>query len=877
MKREPGGWIRILVMACLLGWLGAAVALRNGCSGSAPDAAAGGAAPDPARRHGSAPSAPTSPPAIDGASPSLREELATDGYEPLLVVDGPSGRPIVGARVVDGRDGREILQSGEQGVVRVPLEVLRAGARVEAEGYPARRLGDEDLRSLPWDEARRAWLLELWGLGELSVTVVESRGGSPIVGVEVWLGISAARTPGQRGLAGRSVAHLSAGPWRRSLHLASPVLHAAFLGRTDGEGRVQVSRVPMGAELFVVARSDTLQEERALRLEHSPAELVIGARPGRILRGRWVWEDGRPLERGWFRLRSQGNTEEGNLGSHGEFVVPRVFGRHARLELLRPVPFTVLIDVEACDGDAGDLVVPNAGRLRGRVLAHGAGVPDVFVEVFQGGEQIATTATGPGGEFDLTVFAGAATLRVSSAWSRWDTPALEQEVTAPAEDLILDVGDRLAHVRLVLRGVREGTRVQLWEHLPDPDGEPRYADVTFWGSRPAIVGPGGVVERAFVPPGFRAWLVDAGESGCAWTQVVEVPGAGRLELGPLEVGFGLRERAAQDASCGLVLVSPVRDALYLPAGEGPALARLPAGPWAALPFAAGASAVPGSWFEVRTNDAGDLACPAASTGSLRGLVRGAGLPREGLQVELRRSSRHPELAGLAQARTDELGRFTFEALEAGPAYVLVHTDRERLATLAVELLPGQELEVEVEVDPTVSPSVVVFAEPGGERLDLLELGFASWSDGQGRPARALEGGAWAVPGGAGRTLFAARSVLHAHTGGGYGDAYHFGEAVLGPGTNRVVAYPGTLRVELGEEGHRLAPIAFLESVDGLDTALLTWGWPLNLARERVSDRAFVFHSVPPRARVSVWGQGKDGRPMLRQVEIRNGSPTHIAW
>lgn len=160
---------------------------------------------------------------------------------------------------------------------------------------------------------------------------------------------------------------------------------------------------------------------------------------------------------------------------------------------------------------------------------------------------------------------------------------------------------------------------------------------------------------------------------------------------------------------------------------------------------------------------------------------------------------------------------------------------------------------------------------------MLGLQVASWSEGHGWPAGALEDGAWAVPGGLGRTLLAVRTVLHAHRGGGYADAYLFGEAELGPGVNHVEAYPGTLRVELGEQDQRHAPIAYLDSFDGLDAALLTFGLPLNLARERLSAGVYEFRSIPPHAHVLLWGKGEDGRPIRWRVEIQGGAPTRITW
>lgn len=801
------------------------------------------------------------------------------GARRILVSDSGSGRPLVGARVVEARAGVELARACERGLVEVSIESLRHGIVVEADAHAARALDERRLAALPWDGERGAWRLELTGQATLELEVVGRQGQGPLAEIELWLGATSARSALNGGQGDVALDHLHVGGWRRSLYVSHPVDHAAFLGRTDAQGRLSIAEVPVGHELFLVARSTHVLERRLLRVGSAGARLRIEAEVGRLVRGRLVWDDGRPLEKGWLRVHDGTAIEELTLGSDGSFHLPRVRSNTLRLQLLLPVPHDLVVDVAAEGGDVGDVVVPLAVPVRGRVLFEGQAENCWFLEAWQEGRRVASGFARGDGAFELAVLAGPCTLRVSSAWSRWQAPLRELEVVAPADALEIDVRGLGAQVRLELRGVPEGATVDLWEHLPDPDGRPRFEDVTHWGMRTLPVGPGGVVLRRFAPPGQRAWLVDAGAGGAAWTGIVEIPESGELSLGPLQVGFARVVPPAGPGGCDLLLVSPVHGRQRIAAGEvhdGAEHSLLP-GPWAALPFAAGVTAGPSSWTEVAAGGSLELICPPVGLGSVAGVVTRDAQPVGDAWVEFRREGRHPHATEPSGTFTDAAGRFEFPAAQAGPGHIVCSEGRERRATIPVDVVAGEGLHLDIVLWSGRGSAPFTFGPDAGPPRDLVAVDVVGWSERVGRPARRLDGETWDAGGSRGRALVAAASARTRHLGGGYSDGVLLGEVDLGRADAEVALYPGTLRVELAPGAALQAPIAYLLEVDGLDACLLGHGWPPALVRERCGTNAFEFRTVPPVARLRLWGLGPDGRPLIREVEIRSGVPAHIAW
>lgn len=800
-----------------------------------------------------------------------RVEGGLAGTVGLSIVDAEAERPVTGASASDADSGAQLARSGPGGLMDVQVDAVAQGLLIEAEGFATRFLDRSRLDLCPLVEGRR--VVELTARGFLTVRV-ESEEGERLGGVEVWIGSESARSARFDARAAASIEHLDVGTWSRSLARKRRIPLAAFVGTTDASGSMGVPEVPLRANLFAVARSDHLFERRSFVLETESEELVIHAVVGRELTGRLVWDDGTPLEGAWIRLFDSNQMEETTLAAGGRFHFRRVRSDKARLEVLKPIPFETVIDVAACGGEAPDIVLPRSGPVAGRLLFDGPCAEDWWVECWQGSE-LAGTAYVSDCVFELTVPAGPCRLLFRSTQA-WPAPVvLRHDCTAPVEDLEIDVRGLLPAVRLRIPELPAGTSVVLYEHQPT-DHEPGFGSRRTWAQRDVDVGPGGVVERHHVPPGARAWLVDAGDRGAAWTGMVQVAAQGTTEIGPLDVGFGRFERPPEDRGGEMVLVSPVLEPRRVsrPGPESQTY-EVRAGPWSVVPRAAGGRVEPGAWIEVLPGSVHAID-GGADLGALHGIVLCGSEPRPGLSVSFRDGL--AVLEDVGQTRTDEQGRFTVEAVQPGPVRLRVSDAEGRTRAIErFEVPAGRTSEVEVQLGTPETGTLVRILRGGEPVRDVECVWAAPWPGERSRACTDVGDGLWRVEGLAGRTLFAVRTTTTRHTGGHYHDAFLFGEAEIDSPREEVEIYTGVLRVELPDEPGIPEPVGFLEEVEGLDPDLLYRGWQPLLPRRAGEGRVLELHSVPPRCRIRLLGLATSGVPREQLVLFVGESSLTVEW
>ncbi len=800
--------------------------------------------------------------------------------EVLLVRDGDSGNGLAEAFVESADTGSVIARATAGGRVAVTPTAIERGVFVGAPGFTKRFL-DERILARCARAPGGAHEVDLRRPALLRVEVVDRTNGRPLEGVEIWVGVLDARLAGNDPRVGKPVEALERVPWKRSRELRERVHAASYAGATDADGVVLLSEVPRDVLLFVVARTASLREERRVRLQELDTTLRIEAEMGRRLWGRLVWPDGTPLDGAWIRLFDSRQVEDGRLQAGGRFEFHRVRSDLVRLEVLRPVPYEKVIDVAACGGDAGDIVLPAVGTLRGRLVLDRPIEDEWHLSCWSEGRRVAFGSPRPDGRFEFVVPVGICRLEVRCAWSGRSPPIAALDLRVPDDGVEIDLRDRTTTVSLRVEGLEPGSEVTLHEFDASAAGPRAWGERGAWGSRRRVVSADGTVVRFAVPPGPHAWVIDAGDRGRGWTGLAEVPPKGLLELGPVSVGHAtVRSRDGAppvDLFCRSALGEVV--ALSSPEGGEGMMARLPAGPWTLLPGLAGAREEASAWFELVPGEERWLDVPDAEFGSLRGVVTARAIPVVGAQVEwpVFEGRLIEEVRRLGRVFTDRDGAFEIDRVAVGRAALWVRGPAGTLATQEVSVRAGERTTVSIDVGDSSDPARILLRE-GGEPVPAVErVAVASWTERRGVPARrSSDLDAWEVAGLSGRVLVGAYTTATRHLGGGYADACLLGETFL-DGTESVVEpYPGRLVLDLSD-GLAAPPVAILRSVEGLPAGLLEAGLPVALVRQRTGPHTIEFRYVPPDANLTLWGPGADGRPVTLEVELHGGTPARLAW
>jgi len=803
----------------------------------------------------------------------------------LRAWDSSLEHPVSGVRIINNRTSENLAITDREGRASFTPALLEDGLELTAEGYVTVVVQEGAWRRAPAEGSPRSRRIVLYPEGEL-VVLIEDAEGVPLEGVEVWIGAEPHKPRDNSLDVAMSMLEREAYPRETNRYR---VAAASFLGRTEAFGSVRAQSVPCGAPLFVVARSDSVLERRLLTVDGTirRLRLVIATEATAVLGGQVTWDDGTPVKSGRLRLFDGKGVEETMLTPRGRYVFSRVRSQHVWLEVLTPIPKGVYLDMATVGETAPDIVLPRPVRVAGRLLTDTESYEDWRAECWQDDRQVGHQRIASDGSFEFVVPRGPCTLLFCCSGS-WPEPILASaDIVAPADDLLIDARGRVGSARLRVPSVAEGTKVLVHEFRAQPgSAERQLGDPTRWKSRSAHVLRDGLIELSVLPPGSVRWLIDAGPRGTAWTDSIEVTSGARLEVGPLEVGFGTLLRPTRTVgnspSPTLVLGSAKLADRHLSGGmeANPWAERLPAGPWYLLPLGAGASLDAAVWLDVQPGDFLELQEAFEALSKVQGRVTSKEQGVAGRWVRLVSESpigRIDRFEGGGRTITNKEGCFQFDQVVPGECYLTIQDGPRFLEVVErLSISPGQATEVLIDLGDEDSHATVRFRH-GNQPVPGIETVKVLPSTGSRALAARPEGGeAWAIRGVCGRALFILTTAPTKRQGNEFGETVLVGEGDLVEGTDIVELFDNSLRVVMTGSAI-MPPIAFLEEWDGVDCRVTCIGTSPALVRMKVDTDSYEFLCVPYRSKIRLWGRDGNGAVVERVVEMNGSKGASVYW
>ena len=491
--------------------------------------------------------------------------------------------------------------------------------------------------------------------------------------------------------------------YARSFSVENPVLNDIFSARTGADGRWTIADLPTTGAV-VVLLDDAAWAKNSATVEAGTQAPALVARPGAMLRGRAIYEDGKPAAGVEVTAFSQqgGKAKSGEDGSYEiKSLSPGSYGVSGKLEGGQwvAIGLNAVVVQEGAGNKAPDLVLTRGALVSGTVVDDETGAPlaDVYVE---------GAVTEKNGRYQVRLAPGEASLGIG----------VPKEYLQPQQmpTIALEKGDKKdVPIRLKKGLALSGTAV-------DSDGKPavgariRIGQNHSYEPSIAVVDARGAWNVVGLKPGEVEFFPE-GE----W-QLVEPKSVSLPLQRPRSVQVTLKKLALQDVS-GRVLDSkgaPVAGARVVFTTEVP----LSGGVWTgrvqklksdeegrftlhnARPDDKMTIEVEKSGFRLasggaitRANDAWQVSDVVLK--SLGGRVAGQVLMRGAPIANARVLS--PDGGPQAQAATDEKGRFVLELLPEGEVTLMAARNNDWAQMSAQSNAGGAPSDVRLELKPLV--------------------------------------------------------------------------------------------------------------------------------------------------------------------------------
>lgn len=642
--------------------------------------------------------------------------------EPLLDVDwwlDHASAPQEGYTESDGR-----IVVGEAGLQAVLL--------LHREGYARRGIRPTEHESLPLREDGFR-TITLTPAGRLDVRVVDEQ-GAPVV-----------------------AAHIDVQPYldprkpRPEPRLGWPYFQSSRLVRTDTkgrdfvnnrtnlQGRMSVSILPVGEPLQVELGSERVEQSKVVTIDpstrHASAEFVL-ARRGAV-RGRIVDLTGHPVDGLRFRLIGPGNQRSDRASPPwGEFSFERLdAGDYALVIDGNREPIAVRVDGAIVD--LGDVVATGSCVVEGNVLFPTDGpklrdevqVSTLLIKALTPGFEPVRLSVDGNGHFAGRMNPGPFSYAVLYVGGR---VLLLGEATAPAADLTLDIHELTSSLRFRLPAVAD---LQVELNFYDLSSEWR-ADARPKSTLAAscIPQPEASVRVRAIPSGPCSLRITSRDRGAAWISPLQFTLGATLDIGAIELGFAsvtgtLSDPAGQPrAEVELLAVSRLdRDV---------ASTRTDAkGAYEFRGLKSGAyeirstGSLPGTGIRVELR-AGEMRqvdnLSVDVGGGVRGRVQDHGAPIVGAQVRVDVNFTDSRTK-VPEGTTDAAGAFQVDALSPGQRLLAIQrwlpngkVDFLGLVDVAVRL--GEISEVDIDVGTGVELEVLLEADVIADATSLTLFG-----------------------------------------------------------------------------------------------------------------------------------------------------------